>query len=73
MPGVSLWNNGHASVIASLIDELFNPPGDMELAPQPQPAFGFRETGTGVIPYDAELVDSNCGGISLGNFPWVAG
>ena len=66
-------NNRHASILGSLVNELFGPLGDRDHAPQSQPASGFREAVTSVIPHDTGLADSNLGGIyRMGNSPITA-
>jgi hypothetical protein len=66
-------NKQHASILGSIIDELFSPPRDLVQAPQPQPAFALREAGTGVIPHGTGLADSNNGGMnSVGWSPMTA-
>ena len=66
-------NNRHASILGSLVNKLFGPPGYGEYAPQSQPAYVSREAGTGVIPNDTELADSKLGGIyRTGNSPITA-
>ena len=56
--------NGHASIIASLIDKLFSPSCVSGITPQSQPVFGLHESGTPMLD------DQNFGGIaSFGTSP----
>ena len=59
--------NGHASIIASLVDKLFSPPCVSESTPQSQPASGLYESGAPMLD------DSNfCGNGTFGTSPVTA-